>query len=362
MILERLSLVQFRNYENEAFQFYPGINLITGLNAQGKTNLLESIYYLSTTRSHRISDDIALIEKDKNFFRIEAVLNKRKRKIDIACICSKNGKNLFLYRNPVKKVSQYVGFLNAVLFSPDDMNLFTAAPRVRRRFMDLELGKCSKSYLKTCSDYERLLKNRNAHLKQDKIDETYLKVLNEQMADLQVIIMQQRLRFMQDLMQQSNDFYHELSDDQSELSFKYVSFTDPEDPELRNMILKAYDETLERDKTFHSTEKGVHRDDFILMMNGQSASEVASQGQKRTILLAIKIGLVRMIEKIIQDEPILLLDDVFSELDDKRKKALLKLLPENIQIFITTADRIQLNTNRSIHMIEIENGRQKGGM
>lgn len=362
MILNQLSLNHFRNYDNESFQFYPGINLVTGLNAQGKTNLLESIYYLSTTRSHRITDDLALIQKEQSFFRIEANINKKNRKIDISCICSKNGKNLFLYRNPVKKVSQFVGFFNAVLFSPDDMNLFTAPPRVRRRFMDLELGKCSKTYLKTCSDYERCLRNRNAHLKLDKCDDTYLEVLNEQMADLQVIIMKQRLRFMQDLMSLSNDFYHELSDDQSELSFKYNTFTDPEADDLKQIILDIYEENLEKDKFVHATEKGIHRDDFILLMNGEDASKVASQGQKRTILLAIKIGLVRMIEKIIQDEPVLLLDDVFSELDDKRKKALLRLLPKNIQIFITSADHIQIVSDRNIHVIEIENGRQKGGM
>lgn len=362
MNINQINLVNFRNYKHESFQFYPGINLISGLNAQGKTNLLESIYYLSTTRSHRITDDFNLIKKEENFFKIDAIISKKNRLIDMSCIVSKNGKNLFLYRNPVKKVSQFVGFFNAVLFSPDDMNLFTASPKVRRRFMDLELGKCSKTYLKTCSDYEKCLRNRNSHLKLDKIDETYLNVLNDQMASLQVIIIKQRLRFMQDLIELSNDFYHELSDDQSVLSFKYNSFVNPDDENLKQTILDIYNDNLDRDRMVHTTEKGVHRDDFVLLMNGEPASHVASQGQKRTILLALKIGLVRMIEKIIQDEPVLLLDDVFSELDDKRKKALLKLLPKNIQIFITSADRVKINSDRHVHVIEIENGRIKGGM
>lgn len=363
MILRKIHLSHFRNYSNVSFDFSEGINYIVGKNAQGKTNLLESIYYLSTTKTHRSVSDEGLIQKNEQYFRIIGELERKQRKIDLKCIGSTKGKNLFAYGNPIKKISDFVGICNAVLFSPDDMNLFSAQPKVRRRFIDLELSKLSKTYLSYLNEYDHLLKERNAYLKNETICRDFLSVLNERMAECQCVILRQRSRFMQDLIDISKSFYFDLSNDDTQLDVVYKTFVDLkcDDEKLKEEILKSYDVSFERDCTFKNTEKGIHKDDFILLMNGDDVNVVASQGQKRTILLAMKVGIVKMIEKIIQDEPLLLLDDVFSELDCDRRHKLLNLLPQNIQIFITATDFIEEDFDRSVKRIVIENGLEKKG-
>lgn len=358
MKLNRLHLVHYRNYLDHTFTFSDGINYIVGKNAQGKTNLLESIYYCSTTKTHRNVDDDCLIMNGYDSFRIDASLHKKDRDIDMRVIYSKSGKNLYLYRNPVKKVSDFVGFVNAVIFSPNDMNLFSAQPKVRRRFMDIELSKCSKTYMFTLNEFYKVLKLRNAYLKNEEIDRDYLDVLDDKCASLQVIIMKQRFKFLQDLMNISQSFYCKLANDNTKFSIVYKTFLSVDSEEMmKDKIKEIYRHNFQKDLFLKSTEKGIHKDDFILMIDGKNADEFASQGQKRTILLALKIGIVKLIERIIKDEPILLLDDVFSELDDHRKRMLLDLLPENIQIFISTTEMVHESYKRPIRTIVIDDGK-----
>lgn len=359
MILQKLHLVHYRNYENHTFEFCNGINYIVGKNAQGKTNLLESIYYCSTTKTHRNVEDVCCITEGYDSFKIDALLLKKNRKVDLTAIYSKSGKNLYLYRNPVKRVSDFIGFMNAVIFSPNDMNLFSAQPKVRRRFMDIELSKCSKTYMGKLNEFYRVLKQRNAYLKMDKVDETYLCILDEKCAELESILLMQRYKFLRDLSEISNEFYKCLSKDNTEILIEYKTFVKIDEPDkMKNEILKVYRENRQRDLFLKTTDKGIHKDDFVLMMNGKNAEEYASQGQKRTILLALKVGIVKLIEKIIQDEPILLLDDVFSELDETRRRTLLELLPKELQIFISTTEMIDENFDRPIQTILIEDGKE----
>ena len=357
MILSRLHLVHYRNYLNHSFEFCKGINYIVGKNAQGKTNLLESIYYCSTTKTHRNVDDVCCICEGYDSFKIEGELIKKNRKIDLTAIYSKSGKHLYLYRNPVKKVSDFIGFVNAIIFSPNDMNLFSAQPKIRRKFMDIELSKCSKTYMFTLNEFYRVLKQRNAYLKNENINRDYLYVLDEKCAELQSIIIHQRYKFLQDLLEISLPFYEKLSLDNTSMSLIYKTFIEINDKnKMKEDILKIYEDNFDRDCFLKTTEKGIHKDDFKIMINEKEAEEFASQGQKRTILLSLKVGIVKLIEKIIKDEPILLLDDVFSELDENRRKLLLDLLPKNIQIFISTTENIQNDYNREIKTIVIEDG------
>ena len=361
MILTKLRLRNFRNYDDCIFHFQKGINCILGKNAQGKTNLLESIYYLSTTRSHRSSDDSDLIRKDADYFGIDAVLEKKEQKEELRVSVSASGKNLYIYRNPVHRVSDFIGECNAVMFCPDDMILFNAQPKIRRRFMDIELGKLSKSYMSKLNDYSKLLKERNAVLKREQFSEEYMSVLNERMAELQVIILRQRVKFMSDLLKISEGFYHELSGDETQLELKYMSCVDPalSDDEMRQGFMAKYQEAYERARFMQSTAYGIHKDDFTILINGKDAADYASQGQKRTILLAMKVGIVLMINTIKNDTPILLLDDVFSELDQYRRSKLLDLLPKEIQIFISATDLMNSLNDRMVNFYTIENGKLK---
>lgn len=340
MILSKLGVRNFRNYENADIEFENGIHLITGKNAQGKTNLLEAIAYLSTTRSHRTSDDRDMIQEGKDAFVLRAVIQKKRKQTEIRVALNEQGKNLFLYRTPIKRVSDFIGELNAVLFCPDDMTLFQASPKVRRRFIDMELSKLSKSYTHVLNEAHKLLKERNAYLKQDIVDDTYLDVLSERLIEKQIVIMKQRHRFLIDLLDHCHGFYEDLSQDETLLTFMYhscVEYSD-DDKELKQRLKKKYEKNKERDLFLKQTTTGFHKEDFMFLINGKEVSSFASQGQKRSVLLAMKIGMVSMIATLSNEYPVLLLDDVFSELDEQRKYKLLKSLPKDVQIFITTTD------------------------
>lgn len=340
MILQAITIRNYRNYDRLDVSFEQGIHLITGRNAQGKTNLLEAIGYLSTTRSHRTSDDRDLIKEGCDAFLLKATIQKKQKQVEIRANLNEQGKNLFFYQTPIKKVSDFIGTLNAVLFCPDDMTLFNASPRVRRRFIDMELSKVSKSYTRVLNEVGRLLKERNAYLKQAKVDVSYLQVLTDQLIDRQLVIMKQRYQFLKDLLQSCLPFYETLAQDQTTLAFEYRScvpfYEDVE--EMRKLLKARYEKSYERDIFLKQTTVGIHKEDFMFLINGKEIASYASQGQKRSVLLSMKVGIVYMIARMIQEYPILLLDDVFSELDEYRKLKLLESLPNEVQIFITTTD------------------------
>ncbi len=340
MILRRLSLRNFRNYESIDLSFDAGIHLLVGNNAQGKTNLLEAVSYLSTTRSHRCHDDQNLIQEGKEAFVIKESVERRQKQMELRVALNEQGKKLFLYQTAMKRVSDFIGEFNAVLFCPDDMTLFQASPRIRRRFIDMELSKLSKSYTRVLNEVGKLLKERNAALKQNTIDFTYLNILDEQLIDKQVVIMLQRQRFLQDLLAHCKEFYEKLSADHTRLEVQYhscVAYSDDID-ELKEGLRKKYEKNRERDCFLKQTTVGIHKEDFMFLINGNQLSAYASQGQKRSVLLALKVGIVHMIHDLTGEYPVLLLDDVFSELDENRRGMLLCSLTKEVQIFISTTD------------------------
>lgn len=352
MIIKKLRVRNFRNYDQVQLEFDEGIHLITGKNAQGKTNLLESILYLSTTRSHRSLEDENLIQSGKDAFFLEASIEKNKKDLEIRVNVNEKGKNLFIYKTPIKKVSEYIGEFNAVMFCPDDMALFNASPKVRRRFIDIELSKISKLYTKTLNTAQKLLKERNAYLKRESIDVNYLDVLTEQLIAQQVIIIKQRYRFLEDLWKSCTSFYEDLSKDETSLGYVYKSCVDYDNDEkkMKEALENKYDEAKERDIFLKQTTVGIHKEDFMFMINDKDISTYASQGQKRTVLLAIKIAIVHMVYALIKEYPVLLLDDVFSELDEVRREKLLVSLPKEVQIFISTTDLLSLDDINHRHI------------
>lgn len=365
MILKKMRIRQFRNYEDQTLMFDHGIQYITGRNAQGKTNLLEAILYLSTTRSHRVNDDAELIKESRDFFLINGTLEKGNRSIELRIHVSKEGKNLFIYKSPIRKVSDFVGTCNAVMFCPDDLTLFQAAPRVRRRFIDMELSKMSKTYMNALTKANRLLKERNAALKLESINQEYVKVIDDQFLDLQVLIMKQRKKFLDELISCGKNFYEDISQDLSDLAYTYVSAVPYEEDEnaVKQSLRKKYEKNWTRDCMMKQTMIGFHKDDVIFTINGKEMSVYASQGQKRSVLLALKLGIVFMNKEVTGEYPILLLDDVFSELDEYRRKKLLEVLPSEVQIFITATDRYSIpeECGKKITDWYVEHGTVKKG-
>lgn len=344
MKLDKIQLINYRNITNQTLIFDEGIQVFYGANAQGKTNLLEAIYYLSTLRSHRSNNILDLINKQSDELFIQGEVNWQNKKIPLRIHANAKGKNLFIYQNKVKKMSDFIGNLNAILFSPDDMNLFCASPKIRRRFIDIELSKISKKYTYTLHETNQLLKERNIVLKQDKIDETYLQVLTERLIDLEVIIIKQRYHFLKALLAKSSKFYEAISANDTKLSINYKSCIPYEEDEqaLKAKLKLKYEQSYRKDCLYKTTNIGIHKEDFIFLIDDYEVVQYASQGQKRSILLAIKIAMVYLIKDFINEYPLLLLDDVFSELDAYRRKMLLSSLPKEVQIFITTTDHQEI--------------------
>ena len=340
MYIESLRLKKFRNYSDQSIQLKNGMNLILGENGIGKTNLLESIYLLSTTRSHRNDDEKDMISFGEEFASVEAtVLNKNGRdRLNI--ILHKKGKTLSLNNNMIKRNSEFIGKVNAVIFSPSEMNLFDDSPRERRRLIDMEIGKLSAVYMYNLSNYLKYLKQRNAYLKQgnDKVRDSFINALNAYLSY----------------------FYNEISGSQNELKMVYKSFIkEKKDVNLmRKEIKETYDKMLERDMALKQTNIGIHREDYEFYLNDLNVAKYCSQGQKRMVILALKLALVQIIYQIKREYPILLLDDVFSELDSNHRICLIKLLPNSIQTIITTTDLREVSSIKkdNINIINITKG------
>ena len=341
MKVNRLALINFRNYKKQVFDFYDHINLIIGKNAQGKTNLIEALYLLSLSKSFRTRIHKEMIFFDENFTKIVGIITTKQRKKELQLVLSDDGKRAKIDGNDILKTSEFVGVLNVVVFTPDDLSLVKGSPSLRRKFMDIELSKINKYYLSSYNQYHKLLKERNLYLKQLQIknkftNDTYLDVLSEQMAALQVKLIKERKVFLDKLNYYASSIYQQISNSKEFLTIEYACFYDENDEKLYDNILRKYQKNVEKDIRYAKTSDGIHKDDFTMKLNQKDALLYASQGQQRSIVLSLKIGLVSLIYEIINEYPVLLLDDVLSELDIHRQNQLLNLINQDIQTFITS--------------------------
>ncbi len=356
MIVKQIKLVNFRNYETLDMKFTKGIHFFIGKNGQGKTNLLESMFFLSCTKSHRTNQFTQLIRKNEPFSILECIVEDG-HKIPMKIVLNPNGKNLFLYNDPIPKVSSFIGMLNAVMFCPDDIYLFHDTPKKRRKFIDLELGKISKTYTHTLNTYYKLLKDRNAYLKSMNVDREYVRILDDQMIHCEVQIIHQRKQFIDKIMQNSIHYYTSISEDQTNIQCIYKSFVEYDSISVMKQNMKQrYEKDFTKDCLYKQTSQGIHKDDFIFMMNGYEAASYASQGQKRSFILALKLSIIKTIQQLTSSYPILLLDDVFSELDAYRREKLLSLLDESVQVFISATDKVSCGNKKDVHYYVVNEG------
>ena len=340
MYIDQLRLKSFRNYDQCAITLHPGINIFIGKNGQGKTNLLESIYFMSTTKSHRNIEDVQLIKLNEEFSCVDCHACYDDQAVWYSAVIHKKGKTLCIRNQAVKKVSEFMGKINAVLFSPTDMNLFDASPKYRRHFLDVELGKMSNLYINQLNVYNRLLKERNAYLKQDCIDYALFDSITEQMLLPQVSIIKKRYTFIEKINSYISKFYQLMneSDDVIMVHYDSVVSYNVDDEIIKRDLLQKYEASKERDVLLHQTNMGIHREDIVFTINGHDVLAMASQGQKRMIIIALKLSLVSIIHEYTGEYPILLLDDVLSELDIHKKNRLIQILPKKVQTIITTTD------------------------
>lgn len=358
MILKNLQLKNYRNYEFLDLELSPLIQIFFGKNAQGKTNILESIYFSAIGRSHRTRNDDDLIAWNENFAKIDLDVENfgvpNNFRFDLI-----RGKTPKLFSNSISiRRSELIGKLKTVLFSPEDLSLIKGSPALRRRFLDIELSQSSPRYYRDLIDYKKIFSNRNAVLKQlkdqpskkDLLD--VLDVLDDQFSAVATRIIQKRIEAVKKFSILAQDFQHSISDSQEILSVEYKIHHDVQD--VQTWLKKNRQHEIFKG----STRIGPHRDDLHFSINGFDAKIYCSQGQQRTIALAIKLAELEFLKD--ETYPILLLDDVMSELDSTRRKKLLEyLMTKQIQTMITATDATIFPKDSIDKMFEVESGKIK---
>lgn len=354
MYIESLELKNYRNYEYLCIDFDSATNIFYGDNAQGKTNILEAVYLAGTTKSHRGSKDKDMIRfhQDESHIRMMVKKDGVSHKIDMH-LKKNRSKGIAIDGIPIKKASQVFGIVNLVFFSPEDLNIIKNGPAERRRFMDLELCQLHKIYLQDLADYNKILNQRNKLLKDiafsPQLAET-LDVWDMQLVNYGKKIISLRKAFLCDLNEIIFDIHKNLTGGKEEIQLEYEP--DVEEALFEEKLQKARD----RDLRFKMSSTGPHRDDFCVKVNGIDIRKYGSQGQQRTAALSLKMSEIYLVRRIIKDHPVLLLDDVLSELDSNRQNYLLQSIHE-IQTMITCTGldefiQNQFDINRVFRVID----------
>ena len=332
MKINSLKLKNFRKYDLLNLEFDDATNIFYGDNAQGKTNILEAVYLSGTTKSHRGTKDRDMIEFGKDESHIEAIVEKRGINYQIDMHLKKNSpKGIAINKMPIRKASELFGIVNIVFFSPEDLNIIKNGPAERRRFIDLELSQLDKVYLNNLSNYNRIVNQRNHLLKeigfQSGVMET-LEIWEMQLIDYGNRIIERRKKFIEEINEIVSNIHKKLTGDWECLQLIY----EPSNGEIP--LEKALERNRERDMRIKSTSVGPHRDDICFMVGDLDIRRFGSQGQQRTAALSLKLSEIELVKKSINDKPILLLDDVLSELDKHRQNYLLDSI-DDIQTLIT---------------------------
>jgi len=370
MYLENIALRNFRNYEAQELSFSPSINVLIGENAQGKTNLIESIYFLAMSRSHRTARDRELIRWDSDFAKVNGKLKKKSHSVPMEIILSKRGKIAKLNHLEQKKLSNYIGQLNVILFAPEDLSLVKGSPSVRRKFIDMELGQMNKIYLYHLAQYQQILKQRNQFLKQakydTKYDQIYLDVLTEQLAADGAEVLFYRFRFIEKLNEWAQKVQTDISNGKETLKIRYKTTSEITEEltveEIFEQLKEIYKKSQKQEIEQGTTTTGPHRDDLIFYVNDKNVQTYGSQGQQRTTALSLKLAEIELMNEITGEYPILLLDDVLSELDDNRQTHLLNSIQDKVQTFITTTslDGVQMELLNDPLIFYVDSGTAVG--
>lgn len=356
MIIKSIKLENFRNYESLELSFEKGTNILYGDNAQGKTNVLEAVYLSATTKSHKGSKDKEMIRFGQEEAHIRTNLDKEgmEYRVDMHLKKSKS-KGIAVNGQHLKKAAQLLGLLNVVFFSPEDLSIIKNGPSERRRFVDMELCQIDKYYLYNLNQYNKIVNQRNKLLKDfyhnTDISET-LHVWDMQLVTYGKQIIERRKEFVDQLNEIIYGIHKNLSGDREELVIVYEPDTEAEN--LENDLRISH----EKDIKYKMTSVGPHRDDFSFVVNGVDIRKYGSQGQQRTAALSLKLSEIELVKKVTGDNPVLLLDDVLSELDSNRQNYLLNNIG-NIQTIITCTGLDEFINNRfSIDKIfKVTNGR-----
>jgi len=349
MYIKKIKLENFRNYETQEIIFNKNINNIFGDNAQGKTNILEAIYLSSLGKSFRTSKDKELIKMGENYSIIEVEYSKSDRngKIKIEIL---DKKNIFINGVKIKKLSELLGIIHIVIFTPDDINILKDGPSQRRRFLDIFIGQLRPNYIYCLNMYLKALEQKNNYLKQIKLEnksEQFLDIWDEKIAEYAEKVFKYRFEFINKIKEKIKLVHNSITENNENIDIQYLSDFDNKENFIKKLknnrkldIIKGY------------STKGVHRDDFNIYINDNLVNVYGSQGQHRTAILSLKMSELKVINDEIGENPILLLDDFMSELDEKRRKNFLKNIKDT-QVLVTCTDKLYIeNLNYNVYNVQ----------
>lgn len=351
MLINNLKIENFRNYESINLKFNKNINVFYGNNAQGKTNIIESIFLCALGKSFRTNKDKELIKFNKDFLIAEVEYSKIDRDGKIKVEIS-DKKNAYINGVRTKKLSDLLGKINVVIFTPDDINILKDGPKMRRRFLDIMIGQLRPNYIYVLNMYNKALEQRNMYLKQIKMENKDKELLD--LWDLKIVeyaekIYNYRLEFINKIKNKINKIHKKITNNGENIDLEYIS--DFSDKETFYSKLK---ECVRTDIIRGVTSKGIHKDDFIINLNGKSVNIYGSQGQNRTAILSLKMSELQVIKDEIGENPILLLDDFMSELDSERRSNFLKNIGDT-QVIVTCTDKLDVE-NLDYYMYNVKNG------
>lgn len=342
MFIKKIILFNYRNYKNLNLSFGKNINIFIGDNAQGKTNILEAIYYCAFAKSHRTSKDKELVNWNKEIAHLGLSISKRRLDKNIEINILKNGKKEIIVNSiKIKKIGELFGIFNVVMFSPEDLKIIKESPGIRRRFLDMEICQFDNKYYYNLVKYNKVLSERNSILKNRNLNIDMLDVYDRQLASYGKYILEMRIRYIDKINFYGNKIHKDITMQKEDINFEYYSTIKNLD-DIENNFYELLVKNRKKDIEKGITSIGPHRDDFLVYINGIEIKSYGSQGQQRTAVLSMKFSSLRIIKDVTSEYPVLLLDDVLSELDFSRKKYILSSI-KDIQTIITCTGISDIN-------------------
>ncbi len=338
MHIRKIELTNFRNYDKFKIDNLEDINVIIGANGIGKTSIIESIYVASTARSFKNNDENVMIKSNSDYFKIKVLVDDEIRTKQLEYLLTNNGKKTKINSRLKKKISDYIFQYKVILFSPDELKIIKESPTVRRNYLNVNLSQINKTYIKLLNTYNVLIKNKNEYLKKlyinGNLDERYLDILDLKIAEIGSQICLIRKEYIDKINKKIKRIFKKFKkDDEVYVDYQSQFLNKSNDEILMNLKKnRIYEETIGFTKT------GIHRDDFVFLHNGKNAKEYSSQGLQKLILLSFKMAELEVLIDDYYEEPILLLDDLFSELDIINQNSIINNLNTKIQVFVTTTD------------------------
>jgi len=364
MKIEKLKLKNYRNYEKLELKLNDNLNIIIGDNAQGKTNILESIYVLAITKSFLSVSEKKLIMFDKDFFKITGQIKKMDTKKELEVISTLTNKKVKIDNQEIKKIGDYISNLNVIIFNPDNIRMIKEGPNIRRKYLNIQISQLNNKYLNILNEYNLLLKQKNEFLKiiNIKLENhlNYLEILNQKLVEKAIDIYIYRSDYIKRINSNINSIFKELLG-YGNLEIKYIPQIENlnEKEEIKNELLEKIKNNQSREIQYKMGLIGPHRDDFNFFLNDKNISLYGSQGQLRISLLALKLTEVKIFMEQTRESPILLLDDIFSELDINKRNNLINFLDNEVQTIITTTDIKSINKKllKNATIFIIDNGK-----